>query len=236
MKAVFLSAHWSNLILANYEVPRTILEPLVPCGTELDLWQGKCLVSLVGFMFLNTRVKGITVPFHKNFEEINLRFYVKRNVKGEWRRGTVFIKEIVPKPLIAVVAKTIYNEPYVFMKMNHSLKEEKEMIQHSYSCFNGRWNTMEIKALSGSNPFLPQSEEEFIVEHYWGYTQINKQRTQEYGVEHPPWRMHAVTDYFCDFDFGKLYGNGFGFLSEVQPQSVFFAKGSDVMVRDGRKL
>ncbi len=48
---VFLTAEWRYLAMFNYEVPPELLAPLVPRGTELDSWQGKVYVSLVGFLF-----------------------------------------------------------------------------------------------------------------------------------------------------------------------------------------
>src|SRR5690606_21017449 len=104
----FLSAKWIDLIMVNYEVDPGVLAPLVPAGTEIDLFDGKCFVSLVAFMFLDTRVSDFLVPFHVNFEEVNLRFYVKRETEGEIRRGVVFVKEIVPRAAIAFVARSLY--------------------------------------------------------------------------------------------------------------------------------
>jgi hypothetical protein len=106
MATTFLTAEWRKLALANYVIDPKILEKYVPKGTELDIWEGKCFVSLVGFRFLNTKVKGIKVPFHVNFDEVNLRFYVKYLDGNEWKRGVVFIKEIVPKPILSFVART----------------------------------------------------------------------------------------------------------------------------------
>lgn len=237
MSSVFLKAHWKNLILANYEVPHTLLQPLLPEGTSLDLWQNKCLVSLVGFMFQHTRLRGVRIPFHSNFEEINLRFYVnKPDENGGQKRGVVFVKEIVPKPAIAVTARLFYNEPYEHLKMTHRLEEGEDFIQAGYGCYKNKWQTMQVKALNMPVGFKPSSEEEFITEHYWGYTRLRSGKTQEYGVEHPAWQMYPVTDYFCDFDFKTLYGNQFDFLSEAQPRSVFLAKGSDVIVRTGKRV
>ncbi|MBT8255930.1 MAG: DUF2071 domain-containing protein, partial [Bacteroidia bacterium] len=108
----FLKAEWRKLILVNYVVDPKILEPYIPNDTQLDLWQDKCYVSLVGFMFQNTKLLGVKVPGHVNFEEVNLRFYVKRKVGNEWRRGVVFIKELVPKWALSFVANTVYGESY----------------------------------------------------------------------------------------------------------------------------
>src|SRR5262245_20887686 len=109
----FLTADWRYLVMINYEVDPEILHPYIPGGTELDQWQGRTFVSVVGFLFLRTRVLGLTIPFHHNFEEVNLRFYVRRRAIEGWRRGVVFIREIVPRWAIAAVAREFYNENYV---------------------------------------------------------------------------------------------------------------------------
>jgi len=69
--ATFLNAQWKNLIMANYEVNPAVLGKYLPYKTELDTWNGRHYVSLVGFMFLDTKVLGIKIPFHVNFEEVN---------------------------------------------------------------------------------------------------------------------------------------------------------------------
>src|SRR5688500_2284903 len=115
MKKVFLEAEWRKLAMANYCVDKKILAKYLPYDTEIDIWEDKCYVSLVGFMFLNTKLKGIKIPFHSNFEEVNLRFYVRHKCTGEWKRGVVFIKEIVPLPTLTFVANTIYKENYETM-------------------------------------------------------------------------------------------------------------------------
>jgi uncharacterized protein YqjF (DUF2071 family) len=118
----FLKAHWKNLIMVNYDIDPKILEPYIPKHTSLDLFEGRCLISLVGFMFKDTKVLGLKFPNHINFEEVNLRFYVKHNDK----RAVVFIKEIVPKSLITFIANTFYNEHYETHQMEHVNDSKKK--------------------------------------------------------------------------------------------------------------
>jgi uncharacterized protein YqjF (DUF2071 family) len=120
---IFLTAEWRDLVLLNYEVDPGLLVPYVPRGTELDYWNSKAFVSLVGFRFVNTKVFGVPIPLHSNFTEANLRFYVRRREQGEVRRGVVFIREIVPRPAIALVARTFYNENYVTLPMTHTIEK-----------------------------------------------------------------------------------------------------------------
>jgi len=229
----FLTAEWRDLIMANYEVDRALLIDRVPHGTELDLHEGRCFVSLVGFMFLNTRVLGVPIPYHVNFEEVNLRFYVKREMPDEIRRGVVFVKEIVPRTAIAFVARTLYGEPYECWQMNNSRSEH--VVKYSWRRDD---SDNRIEVTTGENIGVPAdgSHGEFIIEHYWGYTKRGPDRTDEYRVEHPKWQLRSVESSKIDVDFGRVYGGEFEFLTETKPYSVVFAQGSAIAVYKGSRI
>ncbi|OIV43294.1 YqjF family protein [Flavobacterium johnsoniae] len=233
----FLKAEWKNLALFNYEVDAKILEKYVPAGTEIDLWNNKCYVSLVGFMFKNTKVLGLKVPFHVDFEEVNLRFYVKRFENGEWKRGVVFIKEIVPKKAITFIANTLYQEHYETQKMRHENIENENTNTFIYQWKNDKkWNTIQVETKNIPQEIKVDSEAEFITEHYFGYTKIDASKTFEYEVQHPRWEQFEVLNHSIDVDFKKTYGNDFEFLQITKPTSVFLAKGSKITVKKKRKL
>lgn len=237
MANTFLKAEWRKLLMANYIVDPALLLPYLPHKTELDLWNGSCYVSLVGFMFLNTKIKGIKVPFHTNFEEVNLRFYVRYKDKDGWKRGTVFIKEIVPKPGLTFVANMIYGEHYETLPMSHRWKTDGEILTVEYSWKKkDKWNSMKVNSSLTQTDIVSGSIEVFITEHYWGYTKISEQVTSEYGVEHPVWQVYGIKDYFIDVDFGTNYGPKFGFLHNKNPDSVLLAEGSEIIVKEGRKI
>lgn len=231
----FLQAEWRKLAMANYEVDSKILVPYLPYKTELDFWNNTCYVSLVGFMFLNTKMLGVKIPFHINFEEVNLRFYVKYNDNGEWKRGVVFIKEIVPKPALTFVANTLYNENYQTMPMRH-VWDINDSLTVEYAWKKNGWNRFRVSADKTAVPIDAGSEAEFITEHYWGYTKLGVDKTAEYGVEHLRWDVYKVNDFQIDVDFADVYGSGFDFLKNKKPKSVFLAEGSEVFVKAGRKL
>ena len=236
MKKTFLSAEWRKLAIANYCVDKKILKKYIPYRTELDIWQDSCYVSLVGFMFLNTKLKGFRIPFHSNFEEVNLRFYVRYKENNEWKRGVVFIKEIVPKPALTFVANTIYKERYETMEMNHSWITTEDSLHVKYNWKKNEWNSFGIKASPVEKEILNGTKEEFITEHFWGYTFININKTSEYGVEHPRWNVYDVKDYSIDVDFPHVYGTDFRALLNEKPQSVFLAEGSEILVKEGSYL
>ncbi len=233
---IFLSAEWRKLILVNYAVDPEILLKYLPPFTELDDWQGKYYVSLVGFMFMNTKLKGYKVPFHGDFEEINLRFYVKHKDNDVWKRGVVFVKEIVPKPAITFIANTIYKENYQTLPTKHSWSEDQQYLKVEYAWKLGKWNTIMVNAISQAEPIVAGSEEEFITEHYWGYTKIGENRTSEYGVEHEKWEVYPVKDYEIDVSFENTYGSDFAFLNLAKPDSVMLAEGSTINVLKGQKI
>lgn len=229
----FLTARWEDLIMANYEVDPDLLADRVPLGTELDMHDGKCFVSLVAFMFLDTRVLNFLVPFHINFEEVNLRFYVKRETEDELRRGVVFVKEIVPKTAIATVARTLYGEPYE--RWNMSNFRDSEHVRYSWDKRDCS-NTMSVKRGSSLGVPAADSHGEFIIEHYWGYTKRGDSRTDEYKVEHPKWELFEAENAHIDVDCGATYGEKFAFLTNTEPHSILLAKGSEVSVYKGQTL
>jgi len=237
MKNIFLQAQWRNLILANYEFDPADLKKHLPHKTEIDFFNNKCLVSLVGFKFCDTKIKGLKIPFHTDFEEVNLRFYVKyKSQDGQWKRGVVFIKEIVPKPAITLVANTLYNENYETMPMRHLWKSGSKLEVAYEWKFQNTWNRLKVSADNRSTGFAADSEEEFITEHYWGYTKIKENKTAEYGVEHPRWNVYPVETYEIEVNCKGIYGNEFACLSNQIPNSVFLAEGSEISVLNGNQI
>lgn len=236
MNKNFLTAEWRKLAIANYAVEPVILQQYLPARTELDLWNDMCYVSLVGFMFLNTKVMGVSVPFHINFREVNLRFYVRYKDSVKWKRGVVFVKEIVSKAALSFVANTIYGENYTTMPMKHSWKENSDNLEIEYRWQKKKWHKFKVATLKQPQSIVEGSEEEFITEHYWGYTKHKRDISSEYGVEHPKWKIYPVNSYYIDVDFGLIYGNEFSELTNSAPSSVFLAEGSEIVVKRGRRI
>ncbi len=238
MKPTFLTAEWRDLVILNYPVEPSILASHVPRGTELDDWHGNTFISLVAFSFLNTRVKGIPVPFHRHFEEINLRFYVRFKGPEGWRRGVVFFREVVPKRAIASIARWLYNENYVACPTRSSRQQAAtggQTLEYGW-LHKGEW--LLIGCTHSGSPSLPKegSEEEFITEHYWGYTSQRDGSTVEYRVEHPQWNVWPGSDHVASGDFAGFYGPEFAAALAGPPTSALVADGSAVTVRAGAPL
>ena len=234
---IFLTTEWRHLAMLNYEIDPAALEPYLPAGAELDTWNGKHYISVVGLLFRNTRLYGISVPFHRDFEEINLRFYVRREAAGEVRRGVVFVKEVVPKPAVTMVARLFYNENYVTLPTSHRLERGSEEISLSY-----QWRQADFAHSLGvqaeGTPTLVQddTEEEFISDHYWGYAAQRDGGTLEYEVEHPRWRIWNISEATLNCDVERLYGKRFADYIGANPDSALLAEGSPVIVRRGARI
>lgn len=226
----FLKAEWRKLAIINYEIDPEILLPYLPKGTELDFYRGRYYVSLIGFLFLNTKLLGLPIPFHRNFEEVNLIFYVKKKEKGVWKRGVVFIKEIVPKPALSFVANTLYKENYHTMPMKNQIHESGDELLIRYSWKDKSWHSIEIMADRTAKLMEENSEFEFITEHYFGFTK-KENTTTEYEVCHPKWDCYTVKEHHVDIDFQKIYGNNFECLNHQKPLSVMLAEGSQIQVK-----
>lgn len=234
----FLAAEWRYLVMLNWAVDPDVLEPHVPPGTTLDAFEGKTYVSAVGFLFLNTRLLGMPIPFHRNFEEVNLRFYVRRETAGEVRRGVTFIKELVPKWAIATVARWSYNEPYDAVPMRHEISGFDSLApsaQYEWKR-NGRWNRLKATAGGESAPLVEGSVEEFIAEHYYGYGTLRNGFGNEYKVDHPPWNVWRADTTEFDCDIAGNYGEKFVQPLSNEPASAFIADGSKIAVYRPNRL
>lgn len=235
----FLTAEWKNLILLTYAVEPKLLEPHLPNGLELDIYKGKAFVSFVAFEFLNTRVKGIPIPFHINFPEVNLRFYVRHKPKDKKeKRGVVFIKELVPKKMIALVANKVYNEPYVAIPMKGSSHTRDDKVFMNYEMTMGG-QKHSWKFIANHTPYTPSSDstEHFFKEHEWGFGTNHKGQTMNYKVEHPVWRIYPLEDRFkLNVDFGLIYGGQWSFLNLQIPYNIMVAEGSPIKVFPGTVL
>jgi len=233
----FLKAEWRELAIANYSVDTNLLQKYVPAGTELDIWNGTCYVSLVGFVFKNVRLLGMKIPFHTSFEEVNLRFYVRFKEGLVWKRGVVFIQEIVPKRMLSFIANTVYKENYRTMPMTHKWinKENEKMVEYNWN-HNNQWQKFRVFSDSLLMDIEENSEAEFITEHYWGYNRIDARKTIEYEVTHPKWQKYNVKDYEISVDFSRLYGNDFEILNRMDPVSVIHTNGSKITVENKREI
>ena len=228
-----LTAAWLDLAMLNYAVPPDALRPHVPPGTELDDFQGTTYVSVVGFRFVSTRVFGLRVPGHVDFDEVNLRMYVRRLAGDGWRRGVVFIRELVPRRAIAWAARAWYNEPYRTLPMRHAITRRADGWPNAarYEWRRaGTWEGLSVRAGGEPAPVASGSEQEFIAEHYWGYTRQRDGSTIEYRVAHPRWRASAASEARLDAQVRALYGPPFDTLLGPEPRSALVADGSPVTV------
>lgn len=223
----FLTAQWKNLCLFNYPVPDDVLKPYLPPGLELDRYQGSAFVSLVGFQFLDTKVWGIPWPGYRNFPELNLRFYVR----SDGVRGVVFIREYVPKRLVAWMARWLYNEPYLSAPMRYELEEApKAVTGRCLIHVKGRWHRLEVQAARSPQTLPEDSLEHFFKEHSWGYGKDRQGNATSYRVRHPIWQTYPVLNYTVELDWGLVYGPEWVFMNKRNPASVVFALGSEVSV------
>jgi uncharacterized protein len=235
----FLTARWESLLFLNYACPPHLLEPLVPAGTTLDCWEDTALISLVGFLFKDTRIRGIGIPGHRTFEEVNLRFYVRRKTsEGDTRRAVVFIRELVPRRAIATVARLVYNEPYRAVRMAHAIDLDPMtggLAQYAWWHQDQRF-TMRGIADGPAHAWDEDSEAAFITEHYWGYTRQRDGGTLEYRVDHPPWTGWPLSTASFTGNTASLYGQAFADVLRGPPRSAYLALGSPVSVYPGRRL
>jgi len=230
MSRIFLKANWENLIMANYEVEPSLLQPYLPNGVELDFYQNKTYVSLVGFMFKNTSLFGIPIPFFGSFEEINLRFYVRKVEGRKIKKGVVFINETVPFKIVAFLANKLFKEHYISIPTTSAINiVENKNIQYDWKQ-KDTWNSILVCAETEKFKIEASTIEEFIFERYFGFTKLNHKLTQEYRINHPNWMTNKIISAEVKCDFENMYGKPFASLNDTLPDSVLLAEGSSISV------
>ena len=227
----FLTANWRYLAMLNYIVDPALIKRLIPAGTEIDYENGETFVSVVGFLFLDTRLLGLPIPLHRDFEEVNLRVYVRRKSAHTWRRGVVFIRELVPRRAIALVARAFYGERYVALPMKHNIEHVDDKLSVEYSWRRGKkWEFLKISASGEPQSISVGSHAEFITEHYWGYTCL-RGGCGEYRVDHPRWKIWNASSLEFHADVASLYGEQFAETLSQSARSAFIADGSPITVQ-----
>lgn len=237
----FLTAQWRHLAVMNFQIEPGVLAPFVPVGTELDFWRGRTFVSLVGFRFLETRVLGLPIPWHRDFDELNLRFYVRRKTDAGWRRGVVFVRELAPRRAIAWTARVLFGENYLTVPMRHyveSVNGDPRACRRIayYWQDRRRENRLALTAFGDGRPAEPGSLDEFVIEHYWGYSGGAGRRTIEYRVDHPRWKLWPARDARFEADVARLYGPRFVESLSAAAESAFLADGSPVTLFRGVRV
>jgi uncharacterized protein len=226
----FLTANWRYIAMLNFVVDPKIVAPLVPPGTEVDFENGETFLSVVGFLFLDTRLLGLPIPLHRDFEEVNLRFYVRKKSADTWRRGVVFVRELVPKRAIATIAQVFYGEPYLALPMSHQVEHKEGRLELEYSWKRGRTAESLKTSATGEPQIIPAgSHAEFITEHYWGYTRF-RGGCSEYRVEHSRWKIWTAETFQLRADVKALFGEQFVESLSATPRSAFIAEGSPIQV------
>jgi len=216
--------------MLNYRIDPELLGPLIPNGVELDSFHGQTYISIVGFLFLDTRVLTIAFPFHRDFEEVNLRFYVRRRSADTWRRGVCFVGEIVPKKAVALLARLAYGERYMALPMKHHIEHRDGAVKVEYSWRrHSKWESIAMSASGDPISIAAGTHEEFITEHYWGYTDV-RGGCSEYRVEHPRWKIWPADTFEVVADMATLYGDRFADALNSPPVSAFIAEGSHVRI------
>jgi hypothetical protein len=190
----------------------------------------------VALRFLHTRLAGIPVPLHQDFEQVNFRFYVRRQAGSEIRRGAVFIKEIVPSLSMTLAARVLFNESYVTAPMRHEVTAG-ELGWASYEWqLAGRWNRVAARRNGPARPVSPDSPEAFITDRLWGYTRQRDGSTAEFKVDHPSWEVWPATDSTLDCDISGSFGSQFTPILARPPVSAFIAVGSEVGLHPGQSI
>ena len=232
---VTISGEWRELAIVSWRVAPELLRPRLPAGTELDEWDGRSWLSLVGLRFLGLAVGGVPVPLHREFAQVNLRFYARRVVGDQVRRGAVFVRELVPRAAMAAVARLVMNEPMVHADVRAEVAHDAERpsrvlgVTYTWESDPGRGR---LHVDTDAEPMALErlSLEEFLSERCWGFTAQRDGGSTEYRVEHPRWSVYVSRDASVDGDLAATFPLDLARVMLARPDHAFVAEGSRVAI------
>ncbi len=180
---------WTDLMFHHFEVDSVELQKKVPF--ELDLYEGKAYVSLVGFhsskLWLDKCGKWtryVNAPFATH-DFLNLRTYVKHG--GE--AGIYFLTEFVNRKVSVLLGRMVYGLPY-----------HRGTIHYSHHLGENNWGSVKDCRAGVSLAYESGSPssgdlcicntgtlEEFLCEKYTAYTSLNE-NTLVFRILHEPWK------------------------------------------------
>ena len=231
-----LVADWQNPLLFSWTVDPAVLQPITPAGLELDYWQDSTYVSLVGVRFESVRVFGLPAP-PRAYDEINLRFYVRRPAAGgDPQPGVVFIRQAVPHRLTAFVARACYGEPFIAAPTAHQFDPPAPgpaglPRRVEYRLFRrGRWHEFWAEADYAPETPAPGSLAEFLTRRYWGYNGKPRSRSRAYRLTRPDWPVRPASHWGITPDFSDVYDAPLSTSMREAPASILLATGSKAAV------
>ena len=228
-----LSAQWRDLVLISWRADDAALTPLLPHGLELDRWHGDAYVSLVGMRFARVRLFGVPAPPFA-YDEINLRFYVRRKVaNGDPMPGVVFIRQIVPHRMTALAAQMIYGEPFVRSPISRI--DEAGRLGYRWRQ-GGIRNEFAVHPAETVDYAEPDSLEDFLTTRHWGYNGKPTGPTTTYHVQRPAWKVGVARPLSMDCDLEPLAGGAIAKITGGEPTSALFAGGSRAAVGLPRRI
>ncbi|HKE19548.1 MAG TPA: DUF2071 domain-containing protein [Kofleriaceae bacterium] len=217
----------------TFAIDPRALRGLVPVGTEIDTFDdGRAPLSMVALRFDDSRVLGLPIPFARSYDQVALRFYVRRWLGGDrWRRGTVPVIEFVPVSALVSAGHVLYGEAYERRPVTSRVRPPDPGTNRGGRAVY-RWRTdrsIHRLAVDFSGELhlpAPDSREAFLVERYWGYLARHADLTSEVRVDHPPWRIWSAAEGHLTAEVPQLFGDRFARALASPPVSVVVAEGS----------
>jgi len=204
---------WNNAIFLHWQVELTELEKFVPKDLEIDLFEGNPWISVVAFTMENIRPKNLPpFPPISDFDEINIRTYVKSNNKT----GVYFLSIEGGTSLSCKIAKGISELPYRYSKI--------ERTENHYESSNSEFNDkLDIEFTIGKELNEKTELDKWLTERY-ALFQDTDRAINEFEIHHLEWPINEITLKKVELDYQR-----FDKLINNSPNKTQYSKGVKVI-------
>lgn len=189
VRPTLMTQSWRHITFLHWRVDPDVVRPLLPLGTEPDVFDGAAHVGLVAFRVTWVRMgTGPLLPFGNSFDEINVRTYA---VDGLGRRSVVFLSLDVSAPLAVLAARLGLRLPFFLAELSVDTRGNTV----TYRC-RRRWPGRDAPRSAtsvrvGSVLREPTELDRFLTAR-WGMHFSWCGHTVHLGNTHPSWSLHRA--------------------------------------------
>jgi len=200
-----LTMDWEDLAFLHWPVAASALQPLLPPGLEVELYDGSAWLGVVPFRMARTRLRWLPpLPTTHAFPELNVRTYVR---SGD-RAGVWFFSLDACSPLAVAGARALFRLPYFAATMQCERLDGSVVYASGRrdrrapaATFVARWRSTgsAFRAPAGSLPH-------FLTERYCLFTASGNGRPRCVEIAHAPWQLSPAAVEIATCDMTRLLG------------------------------
>jgi hypothetical protein len=224
-----LAMGWRHLLFENWAVDPALVSAHLPDDLSVDTHDGDAWLSVVPFINVCVRPRGLPAWTGLRLPELNLRTYVTRD--GE--PGVYFFSLDAQGVASVLGARIFHHLPYYYARISLSWDDGRVAFGSRRLHPGDRPAEYEATYWPTGEPFSAPDDDlaRFLVERYQFFTQAPDGTLRYTTVEHEPWTLYPAT---AEVETASLLAAN-GFERPDGDPSYYYSPGLDVTASQSKR-